>query len=238
MLFQLWRGIIICYNPFTRLLAPFQKQLSMIRYLVLYCAFIFAICLSAAFADEQRVMSDEQVIKLLEEGQYHYGALDQVHNILEGDQLYYRALAADYLGEYGTYTSVPLLISALSDESAHVGANYSDPGMATTRYRAYKALQQLTGEELGYKWDSDLSERRKAIKEWENWLIERDRVILVARDYLARHQMGQYMIYRAHRTDHENDIWGISLTLDPPVIGAPALTVDANSNEITVIPGR
>ena len=135
---------------------------------------------------------EKKVQQHLETMTYEYGLLDGVHRALTGNQLTYRAYAATYMGKHGTYESAPLLIDALSDESAHVGANYVDAGMATTRHRAALALKELTGEDFGFVWDDPIEKREEAIEKAGKWLAERDLVIEKIRTYLKDNNLDEW----------------------------------------------
>jgi len=80
-----------------------------------------------------------------------------------------RAYAASLLCESGHKRAIPFLIDALSDESVHVGADYLDPGDATTRHRANKALMKLTGQDCGFVWSDPKETRQAAIQKWIAW---------------------------------------------------------------------
>jgi hypothetical protein len=73
------------------------------------------------------------------------------------------------LVQWGDASSIPHLIHALTDESAHVGVNYPDAGMATTRYWAAKSLSELTGLDFGFKWDDTLDRRNASVLRWMTW---------------------------------------------------------------------
>lgn len=88
---------------------------------------------------------------------------------LIGPQTTLRAYAARLLGESGDKRAIPFLIDALSDESVHVGADYLDPGDATTRHRANKALWKLTGQDFGFAWSDPKEQRQAAIQRWIAW---------------------------------------------------------------------
>jgi hypothetical protein len=88
---------------------------------------------------------------------------------LLGPQMTLRAYAATLLGESGDKHAIPFLIDALSDESGHVGANYPDPGDATTRHRANKALKKLTGQDFGFVWNDPEETRQASIDKWIEW---------------------------------------------------------------------
>ena len=92
-----------------------------------------------------------------------------MHQALNGPQTTLRAYAARALGKQGNETSIPYLIDALSDDSFHVGANYIDPGMATTRYWANESLKKLTEEDFGFIWNEPREKRIQAIVRWQNW---------------------------------------------------------------------
>lgn len=88
---------------------------------------------------------------------------------LLGPQTALRAHAATLLGESGDKSAIPFLIDALADESTHVGANYVDPGDATTRHRANKALKKLTGHDFGFRWNDPIETRQVSIGKWIEW---------------------------------------------------------------------
>lgn len=96
-----------------------------------------------------------------------------LHQALIGPQLTLRAYAATELGRQGDASSVPFLIDALGDDSAHIGALYAQPGMATTRYRANESLKTLTGEDFDFVWNDSAEERRAAIARWQDWYASR-----------------------------------------------------------------
>jgi hypothetical protein len=91
---------------------------------------------------------------------------DLLCKALIGPQTTLRAEAATLLGESGDKRAIPFLIDALADESTHVGAKYVDPGDATTRHRANKALKNLTGQDFGFVWSDPKEKRRTAIDKW------------------------------------------------------------------------
>ncbi len=101
--------------------------------------------------------------------------LSTVYQSLIGPQLYLRALAATYLGEKGNPSSIPYLIDALQDCSVHVGANYMDPGMASTCYRANKALIKITGKDFGFVWNADEKDNEERIIQWQRWYLNQTR---------------------------------------------------------------
>jgi len=94
-----------------------------------------------------------------------------LHTALIGPQTALRADAAAKLCEWGDATSIPHLIHALTDESSHVGGDYSDPGMATTRYWTARSLRAMTGREFGYRWDDPLEKRTAAVTRWATWYL-------------------------------------------------------------------
>ena len=98
-----------------------------------------------------------------------------LHQALKSSQITLRAYAARELGNYGNETSIPYLIDALFDDSIHVGANYIDPGMATTRYWANKSLEKLTGKDFGYIWNSTKEKRIDAVTRWQEWYFRKYR---------------------------------------------------------------
>ncbi len=170
---------------------------------------------------------------------YKYGLLTKVHEALtSADNRRIRAMAATYLGRYGTYESVPLLINALSDESSYIDMNSKNRGLGTTRHRAYLALKELTGEDFGFQWDSPIEERNVVIKKYKTWLKERDEIIELVRAYLKENNMDKYEIYRVHFANKEKTLWGVSLTTNPPRTSAPAFNIDRKTHEINMIMGR
>ena len=92
-----------------------------------------------------------------------------LHQGLFAGQTYVRAQSASLLGDYGNYTSVPYLIDALSDQSMHVGVNYIEAGMATTRYRANESLKKLTKKDFGFIWNDPEEKRNESIQKWIEW---------------------------------------------------------------------
>jgi hypothetical protein len=190
-----------------------------------------------ALKKEPALSEEEAFVSRLERAEYRRGMEDKVHQALKGDHLTHRAWAATWLGRHGTAKSVPLLIDALSDESLHVGGNYSDPGMSTTRHRAKLALNKLVGEDFGYVWNGPVAERKAAIAKWKAWLKERDAVIAVIRTWLKKEGMTQYDVYRVHLNGDKTE-WGASLTEKNPRPGAPVLRVDRKTHAIRLIKGR
>jgi ankyrin repeat protein len=95
--------------------------------------------------------------------------LKLIYQSLIGPQTALRAYAARYLGTHGNGTSIPYLIDALADESMHVGAEYPEAGMATTRYWANDSLKKLTGKDFGFIWNDPKNKRDEAIKRWQQW---------------------------------------------------------------------
>lgn len=96
-----------------------------------------------------------------------------LYRALVGPQTTLRAYAATELGEQGSRTSVAYLIDALADESVHVGANYREPGMAATRYRANESLKKITGEDFGFVWNGPPQDRQGAIARWRAWYMKK-----------------------------------------------------------------
>jgi hypothetical protein len=119
---------------------------------------------------ETSALSEEEVGRVLQLiGHGGKVERDTLHRALISSQTYLRASAARLLGEAGDASSVPHLIDALSDQSVHVGANYREPGMATTRYWANESLKKLTKKDFGFVWNAPESERQAAIKRWRDW---------------------------------------------------------------------
>lgn len=168
---------------------------------------------------------------------YNYNLKEDVHRALVSDHFTLRAYAATYLGKYGTVESATRLIDALSDESVHVGANYRDAGMATTRHRAALALKDLVGEDFGFVWNAPARERKIAVNRWKEWLNERDIILDKVQVYIEAQNLVEFEPYRAH-LNAEKDEWGVSLTETPPRLGPPVLTIDRATHEIRLIKGR
>ena len=85
-----------------------------------------------------------------------------VYQSLIGPQTTLRADAARYLGTHGDETSIPHLVNALRDDSMHVGRDYPEAGMATTRYWANESLKKLTGKDFGFLWNDPKDKREEA----------------------------------------------------------------------------
>ena len=96
-------------------------------------------------------------------------ALPLVYQALIGPQTALRADAARYLGAHGDETSIAHLITALGDDSMHVGDDYVKPGMETTRYWANDSLKKLTGQDFGFVWNDPKKKREAAILRWRTW---------------------------------------------------------------------
>ncbi|MEI6149930.1 MAG: HEAT repeat domain-containing protein [bacterium] len=95
--------------------------------------------------------------------------LAKLYQALNGPQTALRADAARELGKYGDKASVPYLIDALSDESTHVGGDYPEAGMATTRYWANDSMKKLTAKDFGFVWNDPIEKRNQAIAKWREW---------------------------------------------------------------------
>lgn len=94
-----------------------------------------------------------------------------LHQGLFAAQTTIRAFSAKLLADNGDAESIPYLIDALSDQSAHVGAEYPKPGMHTTRYWAGHALMKLTKKDFGFIWNDSEKRREKAIARWRSWYL-------------------------------------------------------------------
>ena len=94
-----------------------------------------------------------------------------LHQGLFAGQMTVRAHSALLLGDQGDRSSVPYLIDALSDQSMHVGVNYPEAGMATTRYWANESLKKLTKKAFGFIWNDPEAKRSKAIQQWREWYL-------------------------------------------------------------------
>ncbi len=96
--------------------------------------------------------------------------VDALHRLIRGNQFTFRALACDRAGELGDRALLPVLIDALSDESAHVGARHAaGSGKWTTRMRCHRALRSIANENFGYRWKDSRAEREQAIERWRRW---------------------------------------------------------------------
>jgi hypothetical protein len=91
---------------------------------------------------------------------------------LFAEQTTVRAYVANLLGTHGNNSCVPYLIDALSDQTFHVGANYLEAGMATTRYWANESLKKLTEKDFGFVWDDSIELRNQAIERWREWYLD------------------------------------------------------------------
>jgi HEAT repeat protein len=136
----------------------------------IYIWMLFALPFSGCAAPQTKSLSQEECGHVRESmSQARKVDRDILHRALISDQTYSRARAARLLGESGDAASVPHLIDALGDQSVHVGANYPDAGMATTRYWANESLKKLTKRDFGFVWSTPASERQAAIKRWRDW---------------------------------------------------------------------
>ncbi len=99
--------------------------------------------------------------------------VETLHQALKSSQLTLRAYAARELGDQGDETTIPYLIDALSDDSFHVGANYIESGMETTRYGANESLKKLTEEDFVFIWNDPTRKRIQAIFRWEKWYFKK-----------------------------------------------------------------
>ncbi|PCJ99488.1 MAG: hypothetical protein COA45_05480 [Zetaproteobacteria bacterium] len=179
----------------------------------------------------------DALFRPLETLTYNYNLKDDAHRAMIGDHLTLRAYAATYLGKYGVVESVPFLIDALSDQSVHVGANYKNTGMATTRYRANLALKELVGEDFGFVWNASLDQQNIAINQWKEWLNERNIILDKAHIYLKAHMLENYKPYRSHLNGDKTE-WSVALTETPPQIGAPVLLIDRQTYAIQILRGH
>lgn len=136
----------------------------------IYILILFALVSVGCAAPQTKPLSEEEISRVLESvSQGKQVDRDTLYRALISDQTYLRACAARLLGEVGDATSVPHLIDALSDQSVHVGADYPDAGMATTRYWANESLKKLTKQDFGFVWNAPGVERQAAIKRWQVW---------------------------------------------------------------------
>jgi HEAT repeat protein len=136
----------------------------------IYIWMLIALPFIGCAAQQTKPLSQEEIGRVLESvSQGKKVDRDTLHRALISDQTYLRASAARLLGEVGDTTSVPHLIDALSDQSVHVGANYPDASMATTRYWANESLKKLTKQDFGFAWGAPDVERQAAIKRWREW---------------------------------------------------------------------
>jgi HEAT repeat protein len=140
----------------------------------LVCLIIFAAtaltCFSGQLAPKIKPLPEELVGVLFQRIERQEKIeFDLLCQALIGPQTTLRAYAATLLADSEDKRAIPFLIDALSDESMHVGADYVDPGDATTRYRANKALKKLTGEDFGFVWSDPKDKRDAAIQKWIAW---------------------------------------------------------------------
>ena len=143
------------------------------KYVGAFCAFL-VLCASTTVAGQLAPKTEplkEELVGVLFERinrreKIEFTLLCQA---LVGPQTTLRAYAATLLGESGDKRAIPLLIDVLSDESVHVGANYIEPGDATTRHRANKALMKLTRQDFGFVWSDPKEKRQVAIQKWIEW---------------------------------------------------------------------
>lgn len=80
----------------------------------------------------------------------HIGAVDPTSNIP----------AIQEAAREKDYKAIPQLVRQLDND---------DPAV---RFYAIEALQQLTGQTLGYQFYDDAAERRPAVRRWQQWLRE------------------------------------------------------------------
>lgn len=126
--------------------------------------------LTAAEQPATTPLSQADIARTLRRIDRHEGIeTDTLLRALISDQTYLRAGAARLLGDTADFSVVPALITALSDESYHVGANYPEAGMATTRYWANESLKKLTRQDFGFRWDAPKPDREDAISKWKAW---------------------------------------------------------------------
>lgn len=83
-----------------------------------------------------------------------------------------KAYAATYLGTHGNNNSIEILINSLFDNSVHMGARYKDPGLNSTRYRAYLSLKRLTHQNFPFEWKAAETVRVEQAKQWRRWYNE------------------------------------------------------------------
>jgi hypothetical protein len=125
---------------------------------------------SAQLAPKTEPLSDGLVGKLFERiDRKEKVEFELLCQALLGNQTTLRAYAATLLGESGDHRAIPFLIDALSDQSMHVGAHYSDAGDLTTRHRANKSLLKLTKQDFGFVWNDPKENRQTAIQKWVDW---------------------------------------------------------------------
>lgn len=131
---------------------------------------------SGAFAADpiapkvEAIDSDALVPALSAQGDFRSHAAT-IRRGLVSSQMTDRARCAQWFIEHGTIEDVPYLIDALSDESAHVGAEYPLAGMATTRYWANVALIVICKTSYDYQWDAPKEKREYSISLWQqHWV--------------------------------------------------------------------
>jgi len=119
-------------------------------------------------------LPDEQSSVLLEKFRLKEKiGVSVLHQALKANQLTLRAYTARELESQGNESSIPYLIDALSDQSSHVGADYIDPGMATTRYWANESLKKLTKQDFHFVWNDPPEKRNQAILRWREWYMQK-----------------------------------------------------------------
>ena len=147
----------------------------MVRFVFCCLILLFAFYSQVAFAGERLMVNVPEVSPEMEPVLFerlHDGeTVEQkwLYAALTAQQTTLRAYAATALGKAGDKRAVPYLIQALSDQSMHDGANYVEPGMATTRYRANQSLKALTGMDFGFIWNAPEADRERAVQKWIAW---------------------------------------------------------------------
>src|SRR5262245_45486776 len=73
-----------------------------------------------------------------------------------------RILAIREAGERRDQQAVPLLVDRLEDEDSAV------------RFYAILALERITGERLGYRYENSGAERQASVERWRKYALNRD----------------------------------------------------------------
>ena len=73
-----------------------------------------------------------------------------------------RILAIREAGERRDRLAIPLLVDRVEDEDSAV------------RFYAILALERITGDRLGYRYEDSASERQEAVDRWRRYAVNRD----------------------------------------------------------------
>jgi HEAT repeat protein len=137
---------------------------------ILFFCFISFSSLNAQIAPVITPLPDDQIEILFSKiEKKEVISFDLLIQALNSQQTTLRAYAASLLGDKENIKAIPYLIDTLSDDSSHEGANYSESGWETTRFRANLSLKKLTKKDFGYIWNSPKELRVLAIRKWVEW---------------------------------------------------------------------